>query len=180
MSSKPGNAQPLLQPLDPANWSEEIADLRDGFAGRLNVYKVMANHRHHLVVENKLGAELSEIAILRIGARMDCAYERAHHIVRARAGGISDIRIGQALDSEKPDEENDALIVRAVDELHSRSGFSAETTEALARRFGPEAMLDLMGLVGFYSTLGYLLNTFATPIDEAVAEALSQHPLGAP
>ena len=183
-------ARSLVPPLDPAAWPEAIGDLRDSFAGRLNVYKVMANHprllaawvplRDHLVASNALGAELSEIAILRIGYRLDCAYERAHHIVRARAGGVSDIRIGKALTPEGPDEARDALIVRAVDELLCDKTLSVDTSAVLARRLGREAVLDVIALVGFYSTLGYILNSFSTPIDEDIADALSQCPFDLP
>jgi hypothetical protein len=31
-------------PLGDGDWPEEVADLRDGFAGRLDVYRVMARH----------------------------------------------------------------------------------------------------------------------------------------
>ena len=178
----------ILQPVDPSTWPQTIAGLTDGFAGQLNVYKVMANNpgllaawtplRDHLVAANALGPELSEIAILRIGLRLDCAYERSHHIVRARACGISDIRIGKALSAEGPDDECDAPIVRAVDELFFDKALSAGTSAALAKHRGREGILDLIGLVGFYSTLGYLLNSFSIPVDVDIAEALSRHPLG--
>lgn len=190
MDGENGIAQSLLPPLDPAAWPEAIGDLRGSFAGRLNVYKVMANHprllaawvplRNHLVASNALGAELTEIAILRIGYRLDCAYERAHHIVRARACGVSDIRIGQALTPEGPDDARDALVARAVDELLCDKALSAGTSAALVQRLGREAVLDVIGLVGFYSTLGYILNSFSTHIDEDIAEALSLCPFDQP
>ena len=36
--------RPDATPLTDAEWPEEIADLRDGFAGTLNVYRAMAHH----------------------------------------------------------------------------------------------------------------------------------------
>ena len=62
-------------PLDNTHWPAEIADMQAGFAGRLNVYRVMAHHpallrawadlRDHVVVKTALGPELSEVVILR-------------------------------------------------------------------------------------------------------------------
>jgi hypothetical protein len=54
-------------PIEDANWPVEIADLRTGLAGALNVYRVMAHHpdlprawaprRQHIVKESALGAK---------------------------------------------------------------------------------------------------------------------------
>ena len=72
-------------PLTDAEWPEPLADLRDGFAGQLNVYRTMAHHpalvrawaplRQHIVKDTALGLERSEVVILRTGHRMGSAYE---------------------------------------------------------------------------------------------------------
>ena len=81
-------------PISDANWPEEIADLREGFAGALNVYRTMAHHpallsawaplRQHVVKENALGPALTEVVILRAALRMGSAYEWAHHVSYSR------------------------------------------------------------------------------------------------
>lgn len=67
-------------PIPDADWPEEIADLRDGFAGALNVYRTMAHHpdllrawaplRQHIVRDTALGLERSEVVILRAACRL--------------------------------------------------------------------------------------------------------------
>ncbi|WP_225027449.1 carboxymuconolactone decarboxylase family protein [Xinfangfangia pollutisoli] len=171
-------------PLTDADWPAEIADLQSGFAGALNVYRTMAHHpallrawaplRQHLVRENALGPERSEVVILRAAHRMGSAYEWAHHVSRARALGFSDARIAALRD--RPQGE-DALIAHAVDALFDQRRLPPDLEAELAGAIGRKAVIDLLALVGFYSVLGYLLMTYGTPIDDAVAAELAAAPL---
>lgn len=171
-------------PLSDADWPEALADLREGFAGQLNVYRVMAHHpallrawaplRQHLVKDSALGPDRSEVVILRTGHRLGSAYEWAHHVSRARALGFSDDRI-RAI-AAMPEGE-DGLIVRAVDALFDLHHLPPALEADLAAALGREAVFDLIATVGFYSVLGGLLMTYDTPIDPAIAEALRRDPL---
>jgi hypothetical protein len=49
--------------------------------------------------------------------------------------------------------------------------------EKLADQIGRAAVFDLIATVGFYAVLGYILMTYETPIDEAVAKELEISPL---
>ncbi|AMX98923.1 carboxymuconolactone decarboxylase family protein [Mesorhizobium ciceri] len=171
-------------PINDEDWPAEIADLRTGFAGALNVYRTMAHHpsllrawvplRQHVVNCSALGAVRSELVILRAAHRMDSAYEWTHHVSRARGLGISEARI-QAMRNLPAGE--DALIARAVDELFDEKCLSLEIESALSSEMGTQAIFDLMTTVGFYSVLGFILKTYDTPIDEAVAQELSARPI---
>ncbi|MEN9062692.1 carboxymuconolactone decarboxylase family protein [Ponticoccus litoralis] len=95
-------------PLSDADWPEEIAALRDGFAGQLNVYRTMAHHpallraqaplRQHVVKDSALGPIRSEVVILRTGVRLGSSYEWQQHVSRARKLGMSDTRIAAIRD----------------------------------------------------------------------------------
>lgn len=171
-------------PITDERWPEEISDLRDGFAGALNVYRTMAHHpallrawaplRQHIVKESALGAVRSEVVILRAALRLGSDYEWAHHVVRARALGMPDQQIAAIRDM--PDGE-DGLIVRAVDALIDHSRLSQEQEAELAEVIGRPAVIDLIATLGFYSVLGYLLMTYRTPIDEPIERALLERPL---
>ncbi|WP_069300530.1 carboxymuconolactone decarboxylase family protein [Neptunicoccus sediminis] len=171
-------------PVTDADWPEEITDLRDGFAGRLNVYRTMAHHpellaawaplRQHVVKDSQLGAIRSEIVILRTGLRLGSGYEWAHHVSRARALGMTDARIAAVRDMP---EGEDGLIVRAVDALIDDKKLSPAQEAELAKAIGRKAVIDLIATVGFYSVLGYLLQTYDTPIDDDIAAELAQNPL---
>lgn len=171
-------------PLADGEWPEDIADLRHGFAGKLNVYRVMARHpdllrawaplRQHVVLSSALGQDLSEIVILRTAVRLGSSYEWSHHVSRARKIGMSDERIAAIRGLP---EGRDGLIVRAVDSLLDQQRLSPELESELAESIGRKGVFDLLATVGFYSVLGYLVQTYDTPIDDDVAKELSEAPL---
>lgn len=171
-------------PIDEDAWPGELADMRQGFAGGLNVYRVMAHHpellrawaplRQHVVKDSTLGPERSEVVILRTAHRFGSAYEWAHHVSRARAIGFSDDRIRAIADVPQ---DQDQLIVRGVDALLDDRRIPPALENDLADALGQRAVFDLIATVGFYSVLGYLLNTYETPVDDHVARELSRKPL---
>lgn len=171
-------------PLSDADWPESLADLRAGFAGQLNVYRTMAHHpallrawaplRQHLVRDSALGPERSEVVILRTGHRLGSDYEWAHHVSRARRLGFSDARI-RAI-AAMPEGE-DGLIVRAVDALFDHHHIPPALEAELAAAIGRAAVFDLIATFGFYSVLGGILLTYATPIDAAIAAELARDPI---
>ena len=170
-------------PLADADWPREIVDLREGFAGKLNVYRVMAHHpellrawaplRRHVVLDTALGPERSEVVILRTGHRLGSDYEWAHHVSRARKLGFTDARIAAIRGTP---EGEDGLIVQAVDQLWDGSRIEPKLEAELAAAIGREAVFDLIATVGFYSVLGYLLRTYDTPLDADVAQELTAKP----
>lgn len=174
-------------PLRDEDWPDEIADLRDGFAGRLNVYRVMAHHpallrawtdfRNHVVQNTTLGRQRSEVVILRAGYRMDAPYEWNHHVSRARACGMDDSRIQSIrgpLDRMAP---QDAVLVRAVDALLDEKRLPEALQAELAALVGKEGVFDLIATVGMYTTLGCIVRSFDTPLDEDIARELAGSPM---
>ena len=174
-------------PLSDADWPGSIAPLREGFAGKLNVYRVMAHHpallaawaqlRRHVVQETALGPERLEVVILRTGHRLGSDYEWAQHVCRARALGISDTRIRSLRGPLAEMGAEDALLAEAVDTLFEAKALDPELESRLADALGRQAVFDLIATVGFYSTLGYLLNTYRPPIDRDIADELAARPL---
>jgi alkylhydroperoxidase family enzyme len=176
-----------LGPLSDADWPDDLADLRDGFAGRLNVYRVMAHHpgllrawadlRGHVVEQTALGPQLSEVAILRTGLRLGSDYEWSQHVVRARARGLDDARIRAVRGAPEDMDQDDGLVASAVDALLDHHALPPGLRADLTKAIGVEAVLDLCATVGFYSVLAYLLNTYDVPLDDDVAESLRRFPL---
>jgi 4-carboxymuconolactone decarboxylase len=156
--------QSSCPPLPDAQWPQSIADMREGFAGQLNVYRTMAHHP----------ALLRAWAPLRTGNRLGSAYEWSQHVSRARALGFSDDRI-RAIASMPVGE--DGLIVKAVDCLFDLHRIPADLEAELASMIGREAVFDLIATVGFYTVLGGLLQTYNTPLDDDIADELARSPI---
>lgn len=174
-------------PLSDADWPKDIGDMLSGFAGGLNVYRTMAHHptllrawadlREHVVNQTSLGSQFSEVVILRTGVRLGSAYEWQQHIVRGRANGLDDARIARLAGPLDQINGDDQTLASSVDELFANNRLSYETHKKLRHLVGKFGVLDLIATVGFYSTLGYMLNSFETPLDQDIAKALGDDPL---
>ncbi|PTQ71876.1 carboxymuconolactone decarboxylase family protein [Celeribacter persicus] len=173
-----------IGPLRDEDWPSQIEDLREGFAGALNVYRTMAHHpdllrawaplRQHIVKDSVLGAVNSEIVILRTGVRLGSSYEWAHHVSRARALGMDDARIKGVLATP---EGTDALLVQAVDSIIDHQKLSPALERQLAATFGQKAVFDIIATVGFYTVLGTILMTYDVPVDDRIAAEIEANPL---
>ena len=174
----------LLAPIEDEQWPAGIAHLRSGFAGRLNVYRVMAHNpallaaweslRNHVVVASALSEQQKEIVILRAGHNWHSAYEWAHHVFRGRKCGLSEERIQSArLTPDRWQDDEDAALMKAVDALLHDGQLSESQLHDLAKRIGTKGVIDLMATVGMYTTLAFLVKTFRTPIEPEIAEALA-------
>ncbi|MGP6087957.1 carboxymuconolactone decarboxylase family protein [Antarctobacter jejuensis] len=175
-----------IAPLDDAHWPAEAADLSGGFASGLNVYRTMAHHpallsawaplREHIVNQTTLGPEWAEVVILRTGHRLGSSYEWQQHIDRARRRGLTDTRIATIAGTPDDMAPQDAVLAVAVDELFDRNRLSDTSVARISQQLGKTAVFDLIATVGFYSVLGYTLNTFDVPLDDNIVEALRQRP----
>jgi alkylhydroperoxidase family enzyme len=170
--------EPLnLAPLSNAEWPESISSIRNGFAGQLNVYRVMAHHpallqawtnlRNHVVLESSLPARWREIVILRTGKFIGSKYEWTHHVERGRAAGLTEAEIEAVATDASADEftPTEKLLVRAVDVLLESFCIPHSLRGALAAHVSAQNLLDLMATVGMYLTLGFIVKTFETPIE---------------
>lgn len=172
-----------LPPISDTDWPETVTDMRDGFAGQLNVYRVMAHHpdllrawadlRNHIVQRTALGPVRAEVVILRLAHRIGSAYEWNQHVVRALKVGLTPMRIATLRGDPADMSPDDATLVRAVDALHAQARLDADLQRDLLAVVGKAGMLDLMATLGMYFTLGCILRSFATPLDQDVSTALN-------
>ncbi|MBA4489171.1 carboxymuconolactone decarboxylase family protein [Paracoccus sp. S1E-3] len=176
-----------FKPIADSDWPESLAALKGGFATGLNVYRTMAHHpallaawaplRSHVVSNPSLSPDQSEVVILRTGHRLGAAYEWAHHVHRGRRIGMSDARIATIAGPLDAMADADATLAQAVDELFDNRRLSPATQQALLDLVGAQGMFDLIATVGFYSVLGFIVESFDTPIDTAIAAELQERPL---
>ena len=176
-----------FQPLSDDQWPESVASLKDSFATALNVYRTMAHHpdllaawaplRAHVVTAPNLSADQSEVVILRTGHRLAAPYEWAHHVHRGRKIGMEDSRISSVAGDLSEMSPEDRILAGAVDQLFDNSKLSEQVRTDLCELVGAKGMFDVIATVGFYSVLGYIVNSFETPVDTAVAAELEDRPL---
>lgn len=178
--------KPRIEPLTPAEWSEEVrailAPVRDRDAGGrvLNVQATLARHPkllkrwnvfgNHVLFKSTLPARHREILILRIGWLCRSGYEWGQHVTIGRRAGLTDPdfeRLRQGPDAPGWD-PFEAALVRAADELHRGAFVSDATWAALARRYDPKQLMDVVFTVGQYNLVAMALNSFGVQLDPGV------------
>jgi alkylhydroperoxidase family enzyme len=176
---------PRLEPLDEADWDEEIRPLLE--AGRaanqdrvLNIFATLAHHPKllkrwlvfgsHVLARSSLPARDREMLILRIGWLCRAEYEWGQHVLIARASDLSDEEIERI--AAGPDAPGwtpfDACLLRAVDELHDDAMISDATWKSLSARYDTKQLLDLVFTVGQYQLVSMALNTLGVQRDPGV------------
>ena len=174
-------SEPRLEPLPESEWNEEVrATLRNALRvdGRpANIFATLAHHPkllkrwlvfgNHVLAKQTLSARDRELAILRIGWLCQSEYEWAQHVVIGRRSGIDEEEILRI--TEGPDAPGwaprDALLLRAVDELHADAMISDPTWKALSEHWSTQQRLDFVFTVGQYNLVSMALNTLGVQLD---------------
>jgi 4-carboxymuconolactone decarboxylase len=128
----------------------------------------------YLLQGSTLPPRIRELAILRVAHYRGCAYEWGHHVLLARAEGISDHDIA-AVQTGSLTDEFDRTLVAAVDELHQQSRITAITWAALGARLDDRQRMDLIFTVGGYGVLATALNTFGVELEPDTTPPPTDH-----
>jgi 4-carboxymuconolactone decarboxylase len=125
--------------------------------------------------QTTLPARLSEFAILCTARLWRAQYEWFAHAPIAEKGGvkaktIADIRAGRMPKSAPKDER---AIYEFVQELYKKKRVSDRTYKKLHTIIGDKAIVELVGLLGYYVMISFTLNVFQMmpPADKPLAFA---------
>lgn len=132
----------------------------------------------HVRYNTQLDARLSELAILVTARAWDCQLEWTLHEPFAAEAGLAPelieaIRLGQYPEFNREDEQT---VYDYVAELvYNR--FVQERTFATARdQLGEAGMVELTGLIGYYSMTAMTLNAFQVPLPSGAKPTLVDCP----
>jgi alkylhydroperoxidase family enzyme len=172
-----------VPPLPESEWTEEVRAAlgpRTVSGQALNIFTTLAHHPQllkrwlvfggHILGGSTLPPRARELVILRTGYRCKAEYEWGHHTVIARMVGISDDEILRVTEGPRAAgwEPFDALLLRAVDELHDDKVVSDATWAALGEHLDTKQMLDLVFTVGQYTLVSMALNTLGVQNEEGI------------
>lgn len=109
-----------------------------------------------------------ELAICLIGAAWKADFEWHVHAPLAAAEGIPAEALAQIARGESPDltDPTDQITQQFVAELQETRQVCAATYTAAVKAFGESGVVDLTGLVGYYTLLAMTLNTFEVGVPE--------------
>lgn len=151
--------------------SELTAALRAPDGSELNIFTTLAHHPRLLKRWSAFGgvllygARLSgrdrELLIMRTAYRCRARYEWGQHVAFCHGAGITDDEIARI--AAGPDAEgwsaDDAMLLRAADELHDESRISDATWSALAARYDEQELIEVCMVVGQYHLVAFTLNS---------------------
>ena len=128
----------------------------------------------YLRYKSALPPRLSEFVILMTAREWTQQYEwNAHYHIALKAGVSPDV--AQAIaEGRRPQamSEDEATLYDFCQELHRNKNVSDVTYARAVARFGEQAVVDTVGITGYYTMLAMVLNTARTPAGPSAAPAL--------
>jgi 4-carboxymuconolactone decarboxylase len=171
---------PRIAPLQEHEWSPAQREALAPYASRnqlYNIYTTLGRVPEALTAfvawgafvlrQSSLPERERELLILRVGWNCRAGYEWAQHARIGRGAGLT----AEELTGIKrgPDweawSEQDRLLLRAADELGRSHFMSDPTWHALAQRFSERQLMDVVFVVGHYTQVCMILNTFGVQLD---------------
>ena len=114
-----------------------------------------------------LPTRLSEFATLVVARQWTQAFEWGVHVPLAIAAGTDPATIATLREGGRPEpmSADEALVFDFVTELEADRGVSDARYAAAVAALGEHGVLDLLGLVGYFTTISMVLNVARTPAD---------------
>jgi 4-carboxymuconolactone decarboxylase len=171
---------PRIHPVPESEWTPEQREALAPYAKRnqlFNIYTTLGRVPEALKAfvawggfvlgRSSLPERERELLILRVGWNCKAGYEWAQHARLGRGAGLT----AEELTGIKrgPDweawSESDRLLLRAADELHRTQFVADDTWNALSQRWNERQRMDLVFVVGNYTQVCMILNTFGVQLD---------------
>lgn len=184
-----------LTPLSPEAWGERTGQTLKGTVDRvaklegegappaekpLNILATIARHpallepflgwSATLALQGELSRRDSEILALRAAWNCQSPFEWGHHVLYARAAGLSEEEIERIARGPVASgwSAEDADLLRAADELHESKDLSEETWRRLRDRYSDAQLVEIPFVVGQYTMLSMVANSTGVPVEEGL------------
>ncbi|MBS0877419.1 MULTISPECIES: carboxymuconolactone decarboxylase family protein [unclassified Tatumella] len=171
-----------LPPLAPEDWSDEQRTLAEEviqgprgallppFQALLRSPELMAHAQRlgeYLRYRSAIGLRLSELAILVTARYWGQPVEWEIHAPIARGQGISEQAIDAIQHQQRPADtalqQDEWLVYQFCQQLHQQKHVSDDIWQQSVAQFGEAAVMDLIGINGYYSLLAMVMNVARTP-----------------
>ena len=108
----------------------------------------------------------SELLILCMAAHWQAGLEWAIHAPEARRAGLADDAIRAIAKGERPDfpDPDQAAVFRFATELLDRKSVSDATYAIAVERLGVTAVVDMVGILGYYGLISMTIKAFTIPV----------------
>ena len=172
-----------LPALSPDQWSEQQRQLAEEvirgprgallppFQAMIRSPELMSHAQRlgeYLRYRSTIGQRLSELAILMTAQHWSQPVEWAIHAPIAAQQGISAAAIDAIHQQRRPAEADltpeEWLVYEFCQQLHQQKSISDPLWAQVMAEFGEQAVMDLIGVNGYYSLLAMVMNCAQTPV----------------
>src|SRR3984893_7120166 len=128
----------------------------------------LQNAGEDLRFHNTIGPKLTEFVILLTAREWTQQYEYDVHQVNGAKAGIKQETISAITDGRRPAgmESDEEIVYDFCSELRQNHRLSDATYARAVSKFGEQGVVDLTGLVGYYTTLAMIMNVARSPLPE--------------
>lgn len=126
----------------------------------------------HLRFETSLPPRLAELAIIVVGRYMRAAFEFAAHAPLAVKAGLAPEAVEAIRTGTEPrfEAEDEAAVYGFSRELVEQHDVSDGAYERLEAALGERGVVELIGLLGYYTMVSMTLNVFQVPLREGMED----------
>lgn len=186
-------AQERLQPIPPDKMTEAqrrvVAEVVSGPRGRLSppfvpilrspeLLERVQKVGEYLIYHNSLDPRIFELSVMMLARQWTQQFEWRHHYPLALKAGIRQDTLDAIAQGRRPgglaDEE--AIAYDFVSELLANKSVSDATYTRFLARFGEQNLADLVGTLGFYTSIAMVANVDRTPVEDGIAPLLKPLP----
>ncbi len=153
-------------------WDDVVAGPRHAVPPPAHVWlnsPGLADHAHKLGAHVRFGTDfsprLTEIAILVTARYWTAQFEWHAHARLARQAGLADEVIAAIAERRTPvfADPDEQLVYDFCSTFYRNHGVDGGLFDKVKQRFGERGLVDLTGLIGYYSFVSVTLNVFEVP-----------------
>lgn len=132
----------------------------------------------YLRFHNTIGPKLTEFVILLTARQWTQQYEYDVHRVNGAKAGIKQETINAITDGRRPEgmTADEEIVYDFCAELRQNQSVSDATYARAVGKFGEQGVIDMTGLVGYYTTLAMVMNVARSPLPDGKKAPLAPFP----
>ena len=133
----------------------------------------------YLRFQSSLDPRIGEFAMLVVSRQWTQQFEWAVHVPLALKAGVNAQAVQSLAEGRRPAAlaSDEAVVYDFCDELERNRGVSDATYRQALEQFGERGVMDLVGLVGYFTAVSMVLNVAHTPAPKSEVPPLAPLPL---
>ncbi len=132
----------------------------------------------YLIYHNSLNPRIFELAVLLVARQWTQQFEWRHHYPLALKAGVKQEIVDAVAVGRRPPgmADDESIAYDFVQELQANKSVSDQTYARFLGKFGEQSLVDLVGTLGFYTSIAMVTNVDRTPVEDGTAPLLAPLP----